>query len=262
MPIARATLAKEIDGTITYIYPKTTSDLVEHDPGDSSGNVTVQAAIRSIKSDMTVGIAELNTSLGNYYTKTQVDDLVYEPIEIKSLTVSPTVARAGSSQTVSVSWICSRKPTSMNINGGSVTAAVSGTKTYTSVGSTTTYTMTTTDQKNATASKSATITFIAPFYYGVAATGSTVNDTLIRGFEENVRASLGFSFTKNAGSGNNIWFACPESFSPVFTVNGFSGGFDLINASYYFTNASGYTTNYKVYRSTNAALGSTKVTVS
>jgi hypothetical protein len=46
-----------------------------------------------------------------------------------------------------------------------------------------------------------------------------------------------------------------------FKVGGFDGGFTLYD-TISFTNASGYTEEYYVYRSDNAGLGQTSVTVS
>ena len=68
------------------------------------------------------------------------------------------------------------------------------------------------------------------------------------------------SFNVNAGVNQFIYFACPSNYSPVFNVNGFTGGFEVA-ATLNFTNAYGNTMAYTVYKSLNKNLGNTTVTV-
>ena len=75
-------------------------------------------------------------------------------------------------------------------------------------------------------------------------------------------ASRARSFTVSAGDGQYILFALPVALGvPTFKVGGFEGGFEL-QGEFDFTNASGHTEAYRLYRSTNAGLGSTTVSVS
>ena len=58
-----------------------------------------------------------------------------------------------------------------------------------------------------------------------------------------------------------IYYAIPHRLgTPVFFVGGFEGGFAL-EKTFDYQNPSGYTESYDVYKSTNAGLGSTTVTV-
>ena len=88
--INKATLAKEINGSIEYIYPKTTADIVEYDPGDSSGNVSVQDKLRALSASTSEALSDLNDELENYYTKSNIDQMMYEPIKVNSFSVDST----------------------------------------------------------------------------------------------------------------------------------------------------------------------------
>ena len=106
-------------------------------------------------------------------------------------------------------------------------------------------------------------------YIGVAAFPSEINSAFLLDtdkFTKTLTGSRVTSFTKNAGSGQYIWYALPKSIGKCsFKVGGFEGGFSLVtfnsNDYFSFTNASGYSEDYYVYRSDNAALGNTSVTV-
>lgn len=76
-------------------------------------------------------------------------------------------------------------------------------------------------------------------------------------------ASRAATFTVSPGAGQYIYYAYPASYgAATFTVGGFEGGFDLVSATLSITNANGVTQDYRLYKSTNANLGSTTVTVS
>lgn len=70
------------------------------------------------------------------------------------------------------------------------------------------------------------------------------------------------SFTLNPGAGEHIYYAFPSSFgTPTFEVNGFPGGFVLEAGAVAVTNGFGVTENYDLWKSVNANLGNTTVTV-
>ena len=70
------TLAKEISGTIEYLYPKTVASIVEYD-----STQTVEEKIQAI--DQAIATISANTS-GTYYTKSEVDDLIYTKISLSA----------------------------------------------------------------------------------------------------------------------------------------------------------------------------------
>ena len=112
--------------------------------------------------------------------------------------------------------------------------------------------------------KSVSVQFLNGVYYGKAAAPASVDSAFIlgSGFTKTLSASRVASFSVNAAAGEYIWYALPESIGVcAFKVGGFDGGFTLAG-TILFTNASGFSENYRVYRSDNAGLGSTTVSVS
>jgi hypothetical protein len=100
-------------------------------------------------------------------------------------------------------------------------------------------------------------------YYGVGVDGLN-NEAGIEGLSTSTLASSrSRSFTLAPGSGEHIYYAYPASYgAATFTVGGFEGGFDLVSATISVTNTNGVTQDYRLYKSTNANLGSTSVVVS
>lgn len=189
----------------------------------------------------------------------------YKEINIDSLSVSPSVAEIGSTvSTAAVTWNLNKVPKTLTLAGTSLTPAQSGTKNYSSVSSDRSWTLTATDDKGATASKTITLPFHNGVYYGVGTARISYDSNFVRGLTKTLRGSKLPSFSVNAGDNEYIYYCLPTR-NPYgscnFTVNGFTGGFTLVD-TISFTNASGYTENYYIYRSDNANLGSTAVTVS
>lgn len=103
--------------------------------------------------------------------------------------------------------------------------------------------------------KTAKISFVAPVYYGVGV------EFEISAMTCKLQTSRSMSFTVSAGAGRYILLALPVALGvPTFKVGGFEGGFELVDMRE-LTNASGHTESYRLYRSTNAGLGSTTVSV-
>lgn len=130
--------------------------------------------------------------------------------------------------------------------------------------STTTFTLTVTDNRDATDTKKSLIVFYDKAYWGKVKDKSDAgitNDVILKLEGSTLTNNRGRDFTVTAGAGEYIVYAIPKTFgTPVFYVGGFEGGFDKIK-EFDFTNASGYTTSYDVYASTQANLGETTVSV-
>ena len=204
--------------------------------------------------------------------KKQMEDLMYKKIEVTSFSVTPSVAEIGSTVTsVTLNWALNKVPTSANIAQGGQTDPLAvteqtGTKTLDSASLTanTTYKITAKDERDAEASKSASIQFLNGVYSGVStvADADGIVDSVIQGLSKKLATKFTGDYTVNAGEGQYIYFAYPTSMTaePQFYVGGFAGGFGLVK-TFDFTNASGHKESYKVYRSANANLGATIVTV-
>ena len=265
MAINFATLAKQVDDTLEFIYPKTHASIVEYDPGETdaqTGPESIQSKIRRMHTELYAGQSSLQESLSNYYTKDDIDDRFYEPIEIVSFTASPAYATYTNSANVTLSWTLDKDPASLEIKVGSATYTPTVTKTgsYTISGLTanTTFTLRVKDAgtNNIAAewqSKDASLSYYYPNYCGIgdSATAASSASSYV-GTELGRTAS---SFTVNATSGKYIYFACPSNKTPELKYN---------NVTESFTKLSGTITkngrDYNVYRNTNPGLGSTTYT--
>lgn len=184
--------------------------------------------------------------------KQRLDDLEYSDIKINNFSATPPISEMGSSQTITLAWTLNKTATNQTIDGLPVTG---NTVQYTGVTNGKTYTLNVTDGKTS-ASKSASISFANQIYYGAAA--NLDNVTLLTKILSNSKER---TITVNAGVGQYIIYAIPARLGNVtFYVSGFEGGFES-PVEKTLTNASGYSETYKVYRSTNANLGSTTVEI-
>lgn len=79
-----------------------------------------------------------------------------------------------------------------------------------------------------------------------------------------LQSSRSTSITVDATNDSSIyiWICIPVSYgTPTFTVNGFEGGFTLIDDNYQY-NKYGTSVNYTIWRSDNGGLGSTTIQIS
>ena len=196
-------------------------------------------------------------------------DLLYEPIAFTSFTNNVGTVELGSTvNSVTLTWATNKTPATLTLDGTSIDVSLKS-HTYSGLAlkptsvTTKTYTIAATDDRNASASKTTSFSFVNGVYYGVINSGATVDSAAIRGMTRKLQNSKAMSsFTVNAGAGQHIVYALPSRLgTPSMSVGGFSGGFNLIQ-TFNFTNASGYTESYDVWRSTNDNLGKTTVVVS
>ena len=190
--------------------------------------------------------------------------MAYEPIEIISFTHNAGIKEIGSTAaSVTLTWNLNKDPASQNVDGTPVsletrqytigTANLTGNKTYT---------LTVTDEKDASASKTTTVTFLNGVYYGIGSVNAdNTNNDFIQSLTKVLSDTRVRDFTVTANAGEYIFYCIPSRLgTPTFSVGGFEGGFDLLkNISY--TNPSGYEEDYAVYRSVQTGLGQTTVTV-
>jgi len=259
-----ATLAKEINGVIEYIYPKTVASIVEY-----TSDQTVEEALNEIKS----GLGNVSSAVAaDYYSKTEVDqylDSLYSVIKLESVSVSPAYAELGSSKTVNVSWAASRKPYNVTVNGTDMTSQVTGETgsfSFSNVNSDTTYTVAIKDHKNNGQSKNGSIKFVNRVYWGASSSASLNSSDAIKGLSKKSADNDSGAKSRNVGSlsfNNQYFYYCYPSRLGAITAT--AGGLAFaLNApvTVSFTNDSGYTENYYVYRSSNVLSGSLSIVVS
>lgn len=197
-----------------------------------------------------------------------VADLQYVEIVVGTFSASPSTAEMGSTvSSVALSWAVNKTPTALTLDGAAVdvvatSKTVTGAFTANVPGVFKTWTLKATDERGATSSKTASLSFLNGVYYGVATEPAAYDSAFILRLTKNLRSSKLTSFSVNAGSGQYIYYCLPKRMGTCsFKVGGFDGGFSLVD-TISFTNASGCAEDYYVYRSDNAGLGQTAVTVS
>ena len=209
------------------------------------------------------GISEKVTTL-----EQQVAELLYKAPEIKSFTSDKSSAQEKGStvDTVNLSWTFNKAMVKVELDSANITTEASGTSgskqlTGQNITQNKTYTLKVTDERDATAQKSTTISFVAGNYYGKSSITDTesINNAFILGLTKRLSTNIKTKFTVTAEAGEYIYYAFPATNAdPTFSVGGFDGGFDLVK-TFEFQNASGHTESYKVFRSTNPGLGETTV---
>ena len=249
-------------GVATVGYALTTAGATE-DAFDSEGNYNkttwrtgdriTDAKLNKIEDGIT-GVNEFINEL-----KSKVWD-IQNPFDISSISVTPNIAQMGSTVSPKLTWNYTHSTVkSQTINNEAIENTLR-TKTFTGVTTTTTYTLAATSNSDVKKSKSATITFANGVYYGKSTT-STYDSALISGLTKQLSNSKDRTITVNAGAGEYIFYCIPSRLGACsFNVGGFDGGFSKV-ATVNFTNSDNYQENYDIYKSDNANLGNTTVTI-
>lgn len=196
--------------------------------------------------------------------KQAILDLQYVEIAISSFTNNRNTVEMGSTvEEVVLSWSLNKVPTALKVDNAAVDVnAKTTTLTGQSIKANKTFTLSATDERDKTVTKTTSISFQNGVYWGVGAADAAIDSAFVLGLTKGLQASKAKTFTVNAGAGKHIYYAIPARYgTPTFNVGGFDGGFNKV-ATFDFTNASGYTESYDVYKSTNANLGNTTVKAS
>lgn len=209
-----------------------------------------------------VGTAALIKKIkGEFVTR---DEFEYVPIAITSFTNNKNIVEMGTKITdVILNWALNKDPKAMTINNESITPLTARTKTYSgqNITQNVAYTLKVTDEKDASATKTTSITFLNGVYWGAKAAPGSYDSAFILGLSKGLQSNKNKTFTVDAAAGQHIFYALPARYGAcTFNVGGFDGGFTKVS-TIEFTNASGYKENYDIYKSVNAGLGNTTVTV-
>ena len=196
--------------------------------------------------------------------ESKISDLLYEAITFTKFTNNVgTVEKGSTVNTVTLTWATSKAPSTLTLDGSTIDVGLTS-HTYTNLALTSnrTFNIKATDERDASATKSTSVSFVNGVYYGAINGGTTIDNAVILGLTRKLQSSKTLAFTTTAGDGQYIIYALPASYgTPSFNVGGFDGGFNL-NTTFDFTNASGYTESYNVWLSDNVGLGETTVKVS
>ena len=198
----------------------------------------------------TQDIKELNTKIWD----------IQNPFDISSISVAPNISQMGSTVSPKLTWNYTHSTIKAQTINNEAIEGTLRTKTFTGVTATTTYTLAAISNSDVKKSKSATITFANGVYYGKSTT-STYDSALINSLTKQLSNSKGRTITVNAGAGEYIFYCIPSRLGACsFNVGGFDGGFSKV-ATIEFTNSDSYAENYDIYKSDNANLGNTNVTI-
>lgn len=195
----------------------------------------------------------------------QMGNLLYTAISITSFSHNAGTKEYGETvSSVTLSWAINKTPESLTLDGASL-AVSERSKTISGLSITKdngkTWKLVATDERGAKSEKTTSITFYNGVYYGAKADPGTYTSAFILGLSKELRSNKRPSFTANAGAGQYLFYCLPERMGECsFTVGGFTGGFSLAD-TIEFTNASGFTERYRIYKSNNANLGNTNVSV-
>lgn len=200
-----------------------------------------------------------NSQLQNVTNIKQALDSIVERLKNMSyielqgnITISPTVAEKGTTiSSITCNWSYNKDITAQILNGQAIDSSLRSYTLNEDFTNNTDITLQATDD-NTTIVLSGKLTFYYPLYYGTSVSMPTPVD-----LEKKLQGNRITSFTVNATSSEYIWFYLPHSYGqPTFTVNGFSGGFSLID------NLSYKGTQYDIWRSDEKGLGITTVNIS
>lgn len=200
--------------------------------------------------------------------KQMIEDLSYKKITINTMTATNSSNEIGATVTgTNVAWTLSKTPKTMKIKFGSETEETldpsARSKAYTgkNITSNTTITLTVTDEREAVVTKSVTIGFQPKVYWGTSEKTSYLGADILALSSSALASGRTRTISVNAETGKYIVYAIPSSFgTPVFNVGGFDGGF-VKAGTINLENAQGYVQNYDIWRSVNAGLGQTSVTI-
>ena len=251
-------------------------DLLSSTPGypgqilsiDSDGNTIWIDKPESGGVDNLSDLPYSNPSYPNITNAQQAfDELLYTAPSINSFTSVPSVREYEIGSTIiapiAFNWSLNKTVVNQTISDiGNIPVGTFTAQYNTSITSNKTFTLTVSDNKNKTATRSITFSFMYPKYYGAVVEPDVYdNDFILNLSGYKLASSKNGTFNVNAGTNEYIYFCIPTKWgTPTFNVGGFDGGFFKV-AEINFTNRSGHTEPYSIWRSDNLSLGSQSVTV-
>ena len=191
-----------------------------------------------------------------------LDELMYKPIVISSLSLSKTIAEMGEVVTgLKAFWTYNKSPTTQSFDGITLDNAVRSHDIDGEITSNKSYRLTASDGKT-NVSRNVGINFYNGKYYGASLEPIGYDSSFVMTLNKQLTNNKNGDFSVNCMTNQYIFFAIPTRFGkPTFKVGGFEGGFMLVN-TIKFTNKFGYTEDYNIYKSENASLGNTTVSIS
>ena len=278
MDTLKVSLYRELEnGVVKRMYPESSADIITYDNSVHNASdpvMNVQEKLDELSSTITSIDSRTSGLDTDYYTKADIDDILYEPVKIDEFTSSITKAEIGTSGYTTLTYKVTRmtKITSINVAGVDITnpdnSDIMTLKSFNGGVSVPynsnnasdvqqTFTMTvvdtpTTNNNATTATKSVKINYYYPIFYGPLDSEniSVIQMLSLNKYIADTNKGVG-SYEFNAGSNNGyLWYCCQSGYNVSFSVGGFGGGFEnpIILED---VDINGINTEYKCYRSTN-----------
>lgn len=250
----------------------------------SISSKSLSAEMNAIPSYLQITIdQEFNTESGNAIAnravalfaeevRQEIADLKYEPIKITSFKVYESASKSsvieiGSTVTAyTLEWSTNKIPTMLVLDGVTIgNNAIKIERKDVNVTETTKCTLTATDERGATVTATASLTFLNGVYYGVVedeviTDDYSVDSSVILTLTRKLQSNRTITFTADAGATQRLAFAIPSRYgNPTINIGGFD--YEWNSKACGFVNASGYSESYRLYYSDQLGLGSTTVKV-
>lgn len=138
-----------------------------------------------------------------------VDDLNYKPIAIDSFANNKNTVEIGSTVTdVTLTWAYNKKPKSAKLDNEALDVNLT-TKTLTgqSIKTNKTWTLSATDERDKTVTKTTAVTFLNGVYWGVAENTLNPDTGFVLKLTKGLQANKAKTFTVTAGEGQHIYYA-------------------------------------------------------
>lgn len=182
------------------------------------------------------------------------DDMNYREISITSISNNiGTVEKGVAVSEMEVTWVLNKNPVSQTLGGE--TLDVNLRKKTVSMEGRTSVSLSVTDERGKTATKSTGYNAYNGVYYGVLDDGVTIDSVAILSLNKKIQNSKTVNFAADCTGGKRIAYAIPASGygNPVFQDVDTKFPLDMtqVPGTIQFTNVHGYTTEYKVWLSTN-----------
>ncbi|MBQ7873766.1 MAG: hypothetical protein IJ306_01195, partial [Oscillospiraceae bacterium] len=167
----------------------------------------------------------INTMIGDSLTdiKSDIADLKYVPIAVSSFSHNAGTRENGDTvSSVVLSWGLNKEPASVSVDGTAVDAVQNGSVTVEEeIAAKRTFGLKATDERGATATKTATIYFYDGIYYGCAEKPDAVDSEFILSLAKKLSGGKNLTVSATGGDGLYFFYAYPASMGEsIFNIGG------------------------------------------
>lgn len=223
-------------------------------------NKVVTASINTLNTNVASVTNKANANAAEIEAiKEELGNMTFIPIEITSFEHQLGVVEKGSVlEEIDLYWTATKAPISLKLDDASV-GITNPIKKVVSLSEDTIFTLVASDGKTQDTAQTSVL-FADGIYYGDSS-ATTYDNSFVVGLNKILSTDKVHTVTVNAdGLDKHIFIAAPAAQTCTFKVGGFEGGFHEVETLDY-TNIHNRTTSYKIYKSDNANLGTTTVTI-